>query len=795
MAPSLLHRIGETSLPVAGSLTELATASRSVLSAPPGTGKTTLVPPWLADHTGGRILVAEPRRVAARAAARRLAHLLGEEVGQTAGFTVRGERKVSKRTRVEFVTGGVLLRRLLADPDLSGIDGVILDEVHERHLDVDLATAFLLDVADLTDLPMIAMSATIAAGRWAKLIGGQMVEASGTAHPVTTHLRPGPAPLTERGVSRDFLAHIADVAREAAQDGGDVLVFLPGRWEIDRVAEHLPGAHILHGSVPPRAQDAILAGSDEQRIILATSIAESSLTVPGVRAVVDSGLAREPRMDVRRGIGSLVTVLESKDRATQRAGRAGREAPGRAYLAMSQVSQARLEAHTMPELATADLAPFILMASCWGDVADLRLLDSPSEAALAQATGLLEDLGALRDGEVTELGRRIATAPAHPRIARALLDRARDIGADQAAEICALLEEDVRAPGADLAAAWRQIRRDRPRSWTQSAKRFRSLAGGHQSRRSLSADEALSAIVASAYPDRIAVLRKGSYLTASGGGAQLPAGSPLTGQEMLAIADMSGGVGADAVIRQAVPLSEDEALACGRVTERIVHEIAGGRVRAWRIRSLGVIEISRSETSPDPDAARPLLEDYVRSGKVGGWSKEAEDLLGRFRFLDEAEGWEVSGPLSPDELAPEMMEWARGKPIRADLAAVLRRRLDWTQIPALDKLAPTRIDSPAGGTAKIHYDAERPYARMKLQECFGMTSSPILGGGVRLQLHLLSPAGRPLAVTDDLASFWSGAYSQVRAEMRGRYPKHPWPEDPLTAPPTRRTKRRSARRD
>lgn len=789
---ALLERIGATGLPVAASLGQLS-GDRVVLSAPPGTGKTTLVPPWLADDTGGRIIVVEPRRLAARAAARRLAHLLGEPVGQTAGFTVRGERKVSSATRVEFVTGGVMLRRLLSDPDLPGVSGVILDEVHERHLDIDLATAFLLDIADLTGLRLIAMSATLAAARWASLLGGTVVEATGISHPVELSLRPGPAPLSSHGVSRDFLNHIADLARQAARDsGGDVLVFLPGRWEIDRVAEQLPGAIPLHGSVPSRIQDQILAGSDSQRIILATSIAESSLTVPGVRAVVDSGLAREPRMDVRRGIGSLVTVMESKDRAAQRAGRAGREAPGIAYLAMSEVSHARLEAHTLPELATADLAPFVLMASCWGNVGDLRLLDAPPPASLARAEQLLENLGALAQGEVTALGRKIATAPAHPRIARALLERASEVGARQAAEICALLEEDVRAPGADLAPAWRQIRRDRPRTWVHSADRLERLVGSSRPGRGRAGtDEALALIVASAYPDRISALRSGTYLTAGGVGATLPKGSPLTGEELLAVGDMAGVGKADAMIRQAVPLTLDAAERCGRVTEEVRHEIAGGRVRAWKVRSLGAIELSRSETAPEPEAAEELLAEYVREGKLGGWSAEAEDLLGRLRFLEEAEGWQVAGPLSPGELAPEMMEWARGKPIRADIAQVLRRRLDWQQISALDKLAPTRIDSPAGGTAKVHYDAERPYARLKLQECFGMTSSPVLGGGVRLQLHLLSPAGRPLAVTDDLASFWSGAYAQVRGEMRGRYPKHPWPEDPLTAPPTRRTKRRS----
>lgn len=790
-------------LPVSGALPDLGRAmadvGAAVLSAPPGTGKTTLVPPYLAASTDGLVLVSQPRRMAARAAARRLAGLIGEPVGQSVGYSVRGDTKRSPQTRVEFVTAGVLLRRILSDPDMAGVGAVVLDEVHERHLDSDLSAALLLDIRDLTGLTLVAMSATLAAGTWSKLLDAPIVEAHARTYPVEMLYRPGPAPLGVRGVERAFLAHVAAETQLAAEeDRGSVLVFLPGRREIELVSGMLnhPNVKVLHGSVPAKEQDQILAGGPEQQIVLATSIAESSLTVPGVTRVVDSGLAREPRTRYQSGISGLVTVHESRAGAAQRAGRAGRLGPGQARLLMSKTSWSRLAEYPEPEIRTADLTDFTLSALRWGSVDDLRLPDPAPVPALESAMRILRGLGAVDNG-ITDRGQKISTIPAHPRTAAALLRLHRRVGTRKAAEIIALIEEDQRVPGADLAAAWREMVRRPTHSWKQSARRLARLVPDSPGEK-LTMDEALGEVVSAAYPDRIAVLRSGTYLTASGTGAVLPEGSPLTGSEWLAIADLTDSGRPDAMIRSAIPISPDLASETGG-TDATIHEISRGRVRAWQTRMLGSIELVRRPGTIDPVAARDMIITALADDPgLLLWSESATDLRRRLDFLHRTLGdpWpNVSDAAlagqAEEWLGPELYKWSRGSSIRADLGTCLRRLLPWPEAADLDELAPSRIQSPAGGTAKVHYDAEKPYASMKLQECFGWQDSPMLAGRVRLQIHLLSPAARPLAVTDDLASFWRGAYSQVRAENRGRYAKHPWPEDPLTAVPTRKTKRRS----
>lgn len=775
-------------------------AGAAVLSAPPGTGKTTLVPPFLANRTNGTVIVAQPRRMVARAAARRLASLLHEPVGKSVGYSVRGDTKRSRDTRVEFVTAGVLLRRILTEPDLPGVGAVVLDEVHERHLDSDLVAALLLDVRDLTGLNLVAMSATLSAGTWAELLDAPVVEAHARIHPVETLYRPGPQALGPRGVERDFLQHVADEAMLAAgEEAGSVLVFLPGRREIETVSTMIdhPRVRILHGSVPAKEQDAILTGDGEQHIVLSTSIAESSLTVPGVTRVVDSGLSREPRTNYRSGVSGLVTVPVSKASAAQRAGRAGRLGPGQARILMSKTSWSRLDDHPEPEIRTADLTDFLLSALTWGDVADLRLPDRPPVPALESATTVLERLGLASDGEVTDLGRKVSRIPANPRTATALLTLNDEVGTKACTEIIALLEEDQNVPGADLAAAWRSMLRNGTRSWKHSVSRLERLVP-YSKGAGLSMDEAIGEVVASANPDRIAVLRSGRYLTTMGSGAVLPNGSPLTGSEWLAIADMTDMGRADAMIRSAIPISPSLAAEMG-ARERVEHEVSNGRLKAWKIRSIGAIELSRKPAQIDPDQGRKALIEYVTADlSVLGWSDSATVLRERLDFLHRTLGepWpDVSdgtlGEGLEEWLGVELEQWAMGKKIQADVTDALRRLLPWPEALELDTLAPSRIPSPAGGTVQVHYDSEKPYAAMKLQECFGWQESPTLAGGVRLQIHLLSPAGRPLAVTDDLASFWRGAYAQVRAENRGRYPKHPWPEDPLTAEPTRKTRRRS----
>lgn len=791
-------------LPVSDVLPELghvmADVGAAVLSAPPGTGKTTLVPPSLAATTDGLILVSQPRRMAARAAARRLASLLDEPVGQSVGYSVRGDTKRSARTRVEFVTAGVLMRRILADPDLDGIGAVILDEVHERHLDSDLSAALLIDIRELTGLKLVAMSATLAAETWSMLLDAPIVEAQGRTYEVDMLYRPGPAPLGARGVERSFLAHVAAETQVVADEGeGSVLVFLPGRREIETVSHMIDHSNVavLHGSTPAREQDRILAGGDEQQIVLATAIAESSLTVPGVTTVVDSGLSREPRTNYQSGISGLVTVFESKAGAAQRAGRAGRLGPGQARLLMSKTSWARLADYPEPEIRTGDLTDFTLSALRWGRVEDLRLPDPGPAAAVEAAMRTLRTLKAVDDDGITDLGQQISRIPTHPRTGAALLRCYESVGTRRAAEIIALIEEDRRITGADLAAAWRDMLRDPTHSWTRSVSRLVTLVPDSAGE-TMSTDEALGEVVSAAYPDRIAVLRSGTYLTATGTGAVLPNGSPLTGSLWLAIADLSDSGRADVMIRSAVPISPDLASDAGGRDET-VHEISGGKVKAWHVRRLGSIELHRRPGPINFVVARDMiLRTLAEDPALLTWSEAAVHLRLRLGFLRRALGdpWpdvgdEALAKRAEEWLGPELDRWSRGATITADLVNSLRRLLPWPEAAGLDELAPSRIESPAGGTVKVHYDADKPYAAMKLQECFGWQDSPRLAGGVRLQIHLLSPARRPLAVTDDLASFWRGAYSQVRAENRGRYPKHPWPEDPFAVAPTKRTKRRS----
>ncbi|WP_282958490.1 helicase-related protein, partial [Georgenia thermotolerans] len=482
-------------LPVRAGLTDVVRAVRdhgaAVVQAPPGTGKTTLVPPALAAAVGGTVVVTQPRRLAARAAARRLAALLGEPVGRTVGYAVRGERRRSAATRVEVVTTGVLLRRLQRDPDLPGVGAVVLDEVHERHLDADLVLALLVDVRTnlREDLPLVAMSATVAAERVAALVGGPapapVVEIPGVLHPVEAVWCPAASPRTDaRGVTPAFLDHVAATTRRAlAERPGDVLVFVPGAGEVAAVARRLAGVDAdvrpLHGRLPHPEQDLALTEGPRRRVVVATAVAESSLTVPGVRVVVDAGFSREPRTDHRRGLAGLVTVSVSRAAAEQRAGRAGREGPGAVYRCWSEADHAHLPGHAQPEIATADLTAFALELACWGSPggAGLTLPDPPPAAAMAAAHETLAGLGAVRpDGTVTPRGRRISAVGADPRLARALLDGVDVVGARRAAEVVALLSLDARAPGADLVAGLRDLRRGGPdgAAWAAEARRLRA---------------------------------------------------------------------------------------------------------------------------------------------------------------------------------------------------------------------------------------------------------------------------------------------------------------------------------
>lgn len=779
-------------LPVRAVLGELAAAladhGTAVLVAPPGTGKTTLVPLDLMDRADGRVVVAEPRRLAARAAASRMAALLGEPVGATVGYSVRGDRKVSKRTRVEVVTSGLLVRRVQNDPELPGVATVLLDECHERHLDADLLLALLLDVrAGLRDdLRLLATSATVASGRLADLLGGApVVTAQARTYPVeTTYVPPARGERIEACVAR--------AVRRALADGdGDVLAFLPGVGEIARVSAmlELPGVNVLplHGRLAPGRQDAALRPGDRRRVVLATAVAESSLTVPGVRAVVDSGQTRVPRVDHRRGLPGLATVRVSAAVAEQRAGRAGREAPGRAYRCWPQHEQAGLPAYPEPEIRTAELARLALELACWStpDGAGLSWWDPPPDGPLAAGQDLLRTLGALEGNTVTERGRRMAELGLHPRLARALLDGAAQVGARCAAEVVALM--DAGGTLTDVEAELRRLREDRGSRWHTEVRRLERLVPGGPD----APDPAL--VVALAHPERLA-RRRGPdspvYLMAGGTAAELPAGGGLGDAEWLAVAEATRDPGrAHGVIRLAA--RADEGLAV-RAAPNLVTEHDdvswNGDVVARRVRRLGAIVLrDRPLRDPDPALVREALLTGLRDGNVLTWTTEAERLRARIAFLHDVLGnpWPAvdDGALLSrvDEwLEPELSRSRRRADLaRIDTASALRRLLPWPEAGRLDELAPDRIEVPSGARLRLDYSTGRPVLAVKLQLAFGWRETPTVAGGrVPVVLHLLSPAGRPAAVTGDLESFWANGYPAVRAELRGRYPKHAWPADP-----------------
>ncbi|PRB05817.1 ATP-dependent helicase HrpB [Microbacterium sp. MYb64] len=849
-APFDLRAIG-ASLSFAAALDEVAAAldagTAAVISAPPGTGKTTLVPPLLASRTPGRVIVTQPRRVAARAAARRLAQLDGSPLGTRVGFTVRGERSVGRDTRVEFVTAGVLLRRMLADPSLDGVDAVVIDEVHERALETDLLIGLLGEVRELRDdLVVVAMSATLDAARIASVIGSAdapapVVEHTVPAHPLTERWAPSPVPrLDERGVTRGFLDHVARTAADAARDlvrqdpSADMLVFAPGAREVAEIARRIrdsgPAFDVreLHGQIPAAEQDAVIRGrrpAEAPRIIVTTSLAESSLTVPGVRLVVDSGLSRFPQRDSARGMSGLVTAAAARSSAVQRAGRATRQGPGTVIRCLDERTFAAAPARPAPEIATADLADAALLLACWGAPGGtgLRLIDPLPAEALAEAQSVLHDLGATdADGRATDEGRALARVPVDPRLARALIEGSGLVGARLAAEVVALLGGDLRTPDADVAAAIVALRGGRgpdARRWAQEAERLRRFIPPLGSATPATGVDDAGLVIALAFPARVArrverTADGATFLLASGTRAGVR--GSLANVEWLAVADVaraSGRVadGSGAVIRTAAAITEAqvERAADHLITDRVEAEFAGSRVTARRERRVGAIVRSSAPVRPGAEEGRDAVRRalHAQGLEVFAWSESADQLRRRLALLNRALGspWPDMSDTAltaalDDWLGPEIDALATGTPTtRIDLAPALRRLLPWPAATEFETLAPERLEVPSGSRVRIQYPAHddptaRPVVAVKLQECFGWAETPRLAGGrVPVLFHLLSPAGRPLAVTDDLASFWSGPYAQVRAEMRGRYPKHPWPEDPWQAAPTRHTKNRAAR--
>lgn len=805
----------------------LAGPGTAVLVAPPGTGKTTLVPLALGAAGPGRVLVAEPRRLAARAAAARMSALLGEPVGATVGYSVRGDSRTSPRTRIEVVTSGLLLRRLAADPELAGVGTVVLDECHERHLDADLLLALLLDARDglRPDLRLLATSATVATDRLVTLLGdAPVLRVQARMFPVEVgHAPPARGERIEACVARA-------VRTALAAGAGDVLAFLPGVPEIRRTAAALSGLDAdvrpLHGRLPAAEQDAALIPGPRRRVVLATAVAESSLTVPGVRAVVDAGLARVPRVDHRRGLAGLVTVRVSAAVAEQRAGRAGREAPGRVYRCWP--AGELLPRHPEPEIRTADLTRLALDLACWGtpDGTGLRWWDAPPDGPLRAGQEVLRALGALEGRGVTGRGRRMAGLGLHPRLARALLDGAALVGARAAAEVVALLDDDTLGDGTEVevelgrlrsgsapgAGRWRtevaRLERLLPKIATSGAAGPRGGRSGvvdHDLRRGAGA-----LVVALAHPERLARRRSpGSplYLMAGGTAVELPPGSPLAAQEWLAVAVADRTPGAEnGRVRLAAAADRElaELAAPALVTEAEEVRWVRGDVVARHVRRLGAIVLQeRRLTDPDPGAVRAALLDGLRAEGTDllRWTEGARRLRDRLATLHRTLGdpWpDVSDTALLSDPDPWWTGALRRARSRADLAridatAVLRAGLDWRHAADLDELAPERIALPSGSRIALDYSGDRPVLAVRVQQVFGWTATPTVAGGrLPVVLHLLSPAGRPAAVTGDLASFWATGYPQVRAELRGRYPKHDWPVDPagpLSGGPDRRPRR------
>ena len=876
--PTLVELVSHPpQLPVTRALGDIAAAVRpgacAVVTAPPGTGKTTLLPPAVAvalaeAGTSGRVIVTQPRRVAARAAARRIARLLGEEVGGQVGYSVRGDSRVSERTRVEMVTPGVALRRLQRDPELPGVSALIIDEFHERDLDTDLALAFALDARSALrdDLFIALTSATLEASRtvsWLEDATDEepaLVDIPGDIHPLELRYAPPPRGVEavgaighERvGVRREYLSHVARTVEETlASTSGSVLVFLPGVGEIETVRSNLHLGDVpvltLHGQLSAAEQDRALSPASARRVILSTSIAESSLTVPGVSVVVDAGLAREPRFDAGRSMSSLVTVPASLARLEQRAGRAARTGPGVAVRVMDPVDVARRPAQSAPGIATQDLTDARLQVAAWGTpVEDLALLDAPPAGMWEAAGERLSSLGAIDEaGAATALGRTLASLPLDPPLGRALLAASGVIGAVKAARFVAVLSEDVRAPGADLGGLERRLGRggsgnssvtralvtrvkETQARLTRLASRLADgeLVGvvlpavhspdaargagdsGVRRQSARTREDELALTCALAYPQWIARRRPASsaYILAGGVGGELPDGSPLEGQEWLAVASIDRAPASrHARILAAVPLSEGDALAAGStlLVTRTDASIDKGVLRATRTRSLGAIPLSSSPARALSDEeATALVAQHLASRGLGelGWGKEASSLRERMRALHEVFGapWP---DVSDEALAGSAHQWlapwgrrlASGAPLsQVSMLDVLRSLLPWPEAARLDELAPEKLPIPSGGTRPIDWSGAHPVLTLRVQQAFGWTDTPrLLDGRVPLVLHLTDPAERPAAVTSDLTSFWAGPYRDVRAQLRGRYPKHPWPEDPLHAEPTNRAKRRS----
>ncbi|TNC13751.1 ATP-dependent helicase HrpB [Methylobacterium terricola] len=808
----------------------------AVLVAPPGAGKTTRVPlalleaPWRGDR---RIILLEPRRLAARAAAERMAATLGEALGETVGLRVRLGSKVSARTRIEVVTEGVFARIILDDPELDGIAAVLFDEFHERSLDADLGLALALDAqgALREDLRLVAMSATIDGARVAALMGdAPVIVSEGRAFPVET-----------RHLDRDAQIRIEDAVTDAVMralraEPGSVLAFLPGQAEIRRTEERLRArlsdvADVdlapLYGALDRAEQDRAVRPSPagRRKVVLATAIAETSLTIEGVRVVVDSGLARVPVYEPDLGLTRLVTQRASRASVDQRRGRAGRTQPGVCYRLWSEAATGALEPFTRPEILAADLAGLVLDCAAWGvaDPTTLPFLDPPPAPALSEARALLAGLDALdADGRLTAAGRALRALPLPPRLARMVVSAAAHgrEAARAAADVAAVLvERGLGGDAVDLTERVERARRDRSAraedmrrlatGWAKTATGMVAPAGAAETPDlGPQAGTRIGTFLALAYPDRIARARgkPGEYVLANGRGAALDPAAGLAREPFLAVAEIVGKASSARILAAApIALPAIESLFADRIEARtrVEFDPEARALRARAQRRLGAVSLAERilPVPPDADSAAILARGLAALGVAAlPWSKAAQQWRERVMFLRSAEGepWPdlSDGPLAealPDWLGPHLAGITRLDEIGADrLSEALHDLVPWNLRARLDAEAPTHIEVPTGSRIPVDYAAEGgPALAVRVQELFGLARHPTIGGGrVPLVLHLLSPAQRPIQITRDLPGFWRGSWAAVRADMRGQYPRHPWPEDPTTAPPTRRAKPR-----
>jgi ATP-dependent helicase HrpB len=839
----------ETPLPIDGVLDDLARVlagnNAAVLVAPPGAGKTTRVPlalldePWIRNK---KIIMLEPRRIAARASAERMAQTIGERVGETVGYRVRFGSKVSRATRIEVVTEGIFARQILDDPELSGVAAVLFDEFHERSLDADLGLALARDAQTglREDLRILVMSATLDGARVAKLLGDAPVIASeGRAFPVETRYlgRKADAPLERQ---------MADaIAMALRADPGSVLAFLPGAAEIRRtqnfLTERVHDASVeivpLFGALDAGVQDRAIAPAPKgyRKVVLATSIAETSLTIEGVRIVVDSGTARVPRYEPDIGLTRLETVRASRAAVDQRRGRAGRTEPGVCYRLWDEPQTASLAAYTQPEILSADLSSLVLDLAQWGvsDPATLAFLDSPPAPALKEARSLLRELGALDgDGRITAEGKSLRALALPPRLARMIVDSHRLGAGEQAADIAAVLtERGLGGDSVDLDARLDQFRRDRSQragsarslaqrwaSQVEAAERAAALpspsplvgegrGGGPATVSRAEGELTTGVMLAFAFPDRVARNRgNGSFVLANGRGAAVDQTSALACAPYIAVAELTGSA-ANGRILLAAPIAQADIEA--RFADQIenIDEVSFDRasmaLRARRKRTLHAITLSEAPLAlkPSLDTAGVLADGLIASGlNALPWPKPLKQWRDRVMFLRKA--GDVSWPdLSDDALAAQRETWlvpalsdktSLKEFSSGDLSDALMTLLPWELRARLEREAPTHFEAPTGTMLAIDYEAEQgPTIAVRLQELFGLNSHPsIAKGAVPLVLELLSPAHRPVQVTRDLPGFWRGSYAAVRSDLRGRYPRHPWPEDPANAMPTRRVKPR-----